>query len=222
MNFIKKIAEKNFDGSVHLQLIRYGKGEYKSRAPISMAKTSKVKLKSSFEFANDFVLFASEFNVKFDGFIWSKDELSNLSGGEKKAGKWIYKVEDLDAAKVKEIAGKLYYLLLNCDGDVKLKIKKKLPKPGKDEGKIDDKFCQMEISSNYFDKVKSDFFWDVGACKKVKAVHDFIITGIEIPSELKDSKDFALVREKSKRVGKIVRRLYVDGVSSEKELLFEA
>lgn len=217
MNFIKKIADKNFDESVHLQLVRYGKGEYKSRAPISVAKTSKVKLKSSFEFANDFVLFACELDSKFEGFIWSKDEISSLEGGEKKSGKWIYEVKDLDSAKVKEIAEQVYYFLLNCDGDVKLRIKKKLPKPGKNEDKIDDKFCQMEIGAEWFDKVKSDFFWDVGNCKKAKAVHDFIITGIEIPAELKDSKDFALIREKSLRVGKLVRRVEVDGSSSEKE-----
>lgn len=216
MNFIKKIADKNFDESVHLQLVRYGKGEYKSRAPISMAKTSKVKLKSSFEFANDFVLFASEFDVKFDGFIWSRDEISGLSGGQKKAGKWIYEVKGLDSEKVKEIAEQAYYLLLNCDGDVKLKIKKKLPKPGKNEDKIDDKFCQMEIDEKYFDKVKADFFWDGGNFKKAKAVHDFIITGIEIPDELKSSKDFALIREKSLRVGKMIRRVDVDGSLSEK------
>lgn len=219
MNFIKKIADKNFDEAVHLQLIRYGKGEYKSRAPISIAKGSKVKLKSSFEFANDFVLFASDFNVKFDGFIWSKDEIEGLPGGEKKTGKWIYEVKDLDSGKVKEIADRAYYLLLNCDGDVKLKIKKKLPKPGKDEAKIDDKFCQMELESKYFDKIKDDFFWDAGNFKKAKAVHDFIITGIEIPDELKSSKDFALIREKSKRVGKMIRRVEVDG--SVKEESFE-
>ena len=222
MNFIKKIADKNFDESVHLQLIRYGKGEYKSRAPISVAKTSKVKLKSSFEFANDFVLFAAEFDVKFDGFIWSKDEIENLNGGEKKSGKWIYEVRDLDSAKVKEISEQAYYLLLNCDGDVKLRIKKKLPKPGKDGGKIDDKFCQMEIDSSQFEKVLSDFFWDAGNCKKAKAVHDFIITGIEVPSDLKDSKDFALVREKAKRVGKIVRKAVIDGAEKTEELEFEA
>lgn len=218
MNFIKKIADKNFDESVHLQLVRYGKGEYKSRAPISIAKTSKVKLKSSFEFANDFVLFACEFDSKFDGFIWSKDEISGLAGGEKKSGKWIYEVKNLDSAKVKEIAEQVYYFLLNCDGDVKLRIKKKLPKPGKNEDKIDDKFCQMEMGLEEFEKVKSDFFWDIsGSCKKAKAVHDFIITGIEIPTDLKDSKDFALIREKSLRVGKIVRRIEVDGNSKSEE-----
>lgn len=219
MNFIKKIADKNFDESVHLQLIRYGRGEYKSRAPISIAKGSKVKLKSSFEFANDFVLFAAEIGAKFEGFILSKDEISGLNGGEKKTGKWIYEVKDLNSEKVKEIAEQAYYLLLNCDGEVKLKIKKKLPKPGKDEGKIDDKFCQMEIDEKYFDKAKNNFFWDAGNFKKAKAVHDFMITGIEIPAELKSSKDFALVREKALRIGKIVRRLEID--SSKKEEIFE-
>ena len=80
----------------------------------------------------------------------------------------------------------------------------------------------MEIGSDYFEKVKSDFFWDVGDCKKVKAVHDFIITEIKIPDELKDSKNFALVREKALRVGKIVRKVMVDGNEVVSEIGFEA
>lgn len=223
MNFIKKIFDGNIDEGVHLQLIRYGKGEYKGRAPISIAKTSKVKLKAGFEFANDFVLFASEFGVKFEGFIWSKDEIEGLDfPGQKKTGKWIYEVKDLDSKKVKEIAEQAYYLLLNCDGEIKLKIKKKLPKPGKDESKIDDKFCQMEIGLDSFEKAKSNFFWDVENCKKAKAVHDFIINSIEVPKELKDSQDFALIREKSLRVGKLIRRIEVDGKEMKTEKEFSA
>lgn len=224
MNFIKKISDKNFDESVHQQLIRYGKGEYRGRAPISVAKTSKLKLKSGFEFVNDFVLFASNFDVKFDGFIWGKDEIGGLENegikGAKKTGKWVYEVKDLEASKVKKIFDEAYYLLLNCKSDeITLKSKKKLPKPGKDEHKIDDKFCQMELDAKYFDVAKKDFFWDLPDFKKAKAAHNFLIEGIEIPSELKDSKDFALVRERSRRVGKVVRKITVDG--SEKEEVFE-
>ena len=222
MNFIKKIVDKNFDDSVHAQLTRFGKGEYKGRAPISLTKTSKTKLKSGFEFVNDFVLFASDFDVKFNGFIWSKNEIEGLSGA-KKAGKWVYEVENLESSKIKEIFDEVYYLLLNCDGEeIKLKIKKKLPKPGKSEKKIDDKFCQIELDKKYFDKAKEEFFWDVGNCKKAKATHTFLIEDIGVPEDLKKSDDFALVREKSKRVGKVIRNSEIDGKEIKKEYEFSA
>ena len=58
--------------------------------------------------------------------------------------------------------------------------------------------------------------------KKAVIVHDFIITGIEVPAELKTSEDFALVREKSKRIGKILRKADIDEVKSQKELELRA
>ena len=232
MNFIKKIADKNFDDSVHMLLIRYGKGEYKSRAPISIAKTTKVKLKSSFEFANDLILFAAELgNCEASGIVLSKKDISSVmsknkieGNSETKRGGLFFQnnvdKQELTKEQIIELAKESYFMLLDVEGKgFKIKMKKKLPKPGKDEDKIDDKFCQMELDGEYFEKVKSDFFWDVGNFKKAKAVHDFIVTGIEIPSALKNSKDFALIREKSLRVGKVVRRLDIDG--SKKEEIFE-
>lgn len=221
MNFIKKIFQGEIDDSVHMQLMRFGKGNYKGRAPISLHKTKKVKIKGGFEFANDFVLFASEMDIKFNGFIWSKKEIKGLSG-DKKAGKYIYEVEDLDSSRVKEIAKEAYYLLLNADNeDVKLKIKKKLPKPGKSEEKIDDKFCQLEIGIEHFDKIKEDFFWDVGDCKKVKAKHEYQITDIIKPN-IEDSDDFAKIRELAKRKGKLIRTIECDGKEIKNEIEFEA
>ena len=52
--------------------------------------------------------------------------------------------------------------------------------------------------------------------------HDFFIDKIEVPQELKDSKDFALIREKSKRVGRILRKAVIDEKEFSKEFYFEA
>ncbi len=221
MNFIKKIFEGKIDDSVHQQLTRFGKGNYKGRAPIIIHKTKKVKLKGGFEFANDFVLLAAEMDVKFSGFIWSKEEISGLNG-QKKAGKYVYEVNDLESSKVKEIAEEVYYFLLNVDGEgIKLKIKKKLPKPGKKEDKIDDKFCQLEVDEKYFSKIKEDFFWDIGDCKKAKAVHEYDIKDI-IKPEIGDSEDFAKMRELAKRKGKLIRTIDCDGKEIKNEVDFEA
>ena len=222
MNFIYKIFHDKTDDSVHRQFIRFGKGEYGRRALLGLWKTaSNVKIKSSFEFANDFVVFVAGLgNSSFDGNIWSKDEISGLNG-QKKAGKWVYEVKGMESNKIREIAGQVYYFLLNADGQgVKLRIKSKLPKPGKGENKIDDKFCQLEIDEKYYKQVKEDFFWDVPECKKAAVEHRFVITEIVLPKT--NEKDFAKLREMAKRKGKIVRIAHIDGRELRTEKNFEA
>jgi hypothetical protein len=222
MNFIKKLFQSNSDESVHRQFIRFGKGEYGRRALLSLRKTAgSVKLKSSFEFANDFVLFVSDLEkVSFNGNIWSKEEIPGLKG-DKKSGKWVYEVEGFTSNQVKETANLAYFFLLNGEGSgIKLKIKAKLPKPGKGEDKIDDKFCQMEIDEKYYGKAKEDFFWDLPDGKKMSVEHRFVINEIVLPKT--SEKDYALLREMSKRKGKIIRTADVDGKEIKKELSFEA
>ena len=227
MNFVKKIfqgGDEAKDESVHKQFIRFGKGNYGRRAIIGFWKTKNLKIKSSFEFANDFVLFIARLEnsskVVFEGIILSKDEIQDLKG-EKKSGKWVHNVKNFTSSQVREIADKAYYFLLNADGEgVKLRIKGKLPKPGKSENKIDDKFCQLELDEKYYKAVKEDFFWDLPECKKASVEHKFIITEIVMPKT--KEKDFAKIREMAKRKGRIIRIANIDGndVKSEKE--FEA
>jgi len=227
MNFIKKIFQSKDgvgDESSHKQFIRFGKGDYGRRALISLWKTGKVKISSSFEYANDFVLFVSGLEgsgkVVFSGNIWSKDEIPGLKG-VKKAGKWIHEVKDLTSAEINQIADKVYYFLLNAEGDgIKLKIKSKLPKPGKAEDKIDDKFCQLELDEKYYKVAKEDFFWDIPDCKKASVGHKYIITEIVMPKT--SEKDFAKIREMAKRKGKIIRTTIVDGKETKTEKAFEA
>lgn len=218
MNFIKKIFLGEDDDSVHRQFTRFGKGAYGGRAALSLWRTKKLKIKSGFEFVNDFVLFVAGLgNVKFSGSIRSKDEIEFLSG-KKKSGKWVYEVSDFSSDRIKEIADKVYYFLLNGEGEgIKLKIKGKLPKPGKSEKKIDDKFCQMELDEKYYNAVKEDFFWDLPEGKKISVNHTFLIDEIVMPKT--DEKDFARIREMAKRKGKIIRNSVVDGkeIKSEKE-----
>ena len=221
MNFIKKVFEGVKDDFVHNQFVRFGKGEYGGRAVLSLWKTKKIKVKSSFEYANDFVLFVANLeNLNFKGFIWSKNEIEGLSG-EKKAGKYIYEVSNFTSEQVKEFSEKAYYFLLNCDAEeIKLKIKKKLPKPGKGEGKVDDKFCQLELDEKYYSKFKEDFFWDVPEGKKIEIAHKFVITEIVMPKT--EEKDFAKIREMALRKGKIIREGEIDGKEYKKEFDLEA
>ncbi len=220
MNFIKKIFMGKTEDDAHRQFIRFGKGEYNRRALLGLWRTKNVKIKGSFEYANDFTLFvASLGEAKFEGNIWSKEEISGLSG-KKKEGKIIYEVKDMPSSQVKKIANQVYCFLLNADGPgLKLRIKPKLPKPGKGEDKIDDKFCQMEIDEKYYNQAKEDFFWDLPDCKKASVEHRFIITDIVMP---KGETDYAKIREMAKRKGKIIRTANVDGKEMKTEKPFEA
>jgi hypothetical protein len=234
MTFIKKIIDGNVDDSVHKQFTRFGKGVYGGRAPIGLWKTKKVKLNSGFEYCNDFVEFASDLtDMKFKGIILSKDEIPEMNDIEnlgssassklkRKGGKYVYEVNDLSSAQVNEIKDQVYCFLLDGEGEgVMVKMKKKLPKPGKSEKKIDDKFCKMELDEKYLIKAKDYFFWDVqGDVKKIKAKHEYQIEEIVMPSG--EEKDFAKVREMAQRKGKIVRKLDVDSKESEKVFEFTA
>ncbi|MEK6840607.1 MAG: hypothetical protein AABX79_01510 [Nanoarchaeota archaeon] len=219
MNFIKKIFLKKADESVHNQFIRFGKGEYRRRAILSLWKTGSIKIKSSFEFANDLVLFAAGLgNISFNGSIWGREQIPGMQE-TKKGKKIVYNAINLTGSKIKEIAPMVYYFLLNADGPgIKLKIKGKLPKPGKGEDKIDEKFCQLEIDEKYYQAVKEDFFWDIPECKKASIEHTFAIKDIVMP---KGETDYAKIREMAKRKGKIIRIANVDGSETRKEIEFE-
>ncbi|PIO08786.1 hypothetical protein COU59_00005 [Candidatus Pacearchaeota archaeon CG10_big_fil_rev_8_21_14_0_10_34_12] len=220
MNFIKKIFVGNVDGKTHNQLIRFGKGEYGKRALLGMWKTKSIKIRGSFEFASDFALFAAELGkVSFNGTIISREGIEGLKG-KKKEGKYVYEVIDFTSEDVKRISEEVYCFLLNGEGEgIKLKTKAKLPKPGKSEGKVDDKFCQLEVDDMFYQKVKEEFFWDIPDGKKISVKHKFMIKEI-IPPQ--GEKDFAKIRELAKRKGNIIRNSVVDGKDFSTEKEFEA
>ena len=218
--FIKNIFQGSVDEEAHRQFVRFGKGNYAGRAVLSLHKTKKIKLKGSFEYANDFVNLVSELeNVKFSGVVLSKEKLG-LGNEKKKSGIYSYEVE-IDSEKVKELKNKVYYFLLDADSEnIKLIIRKKLPKPGKvGKKKVDDSFCEIEADLKYYPVLKEAFFWDVPDCKKCKVSHEYEITDLIYPE---GEKDFEKIRLMTKRKGKIIRRLEVDGGGRVGEKEFEA
>lgn len=226
--FIKKIFVGKIDKEVHEKFVRFGRGSYERRALISLDKTSnKVKVKGSFEYANDFVsLVASLIDVKFSGIILSKERLG-IENVKKKGGLYSYEV-GVDSGKINELKNRVFYFLLNTETpEIKLKIKKKIPKPGKSGGgKVDDKFCVLEADLKFLSEVKEMFFWDVPDCKKVKAEHTYVVRDLIMPEPqelkipdgcqnskriLKGEKDFEMIRLETKRKGRIIRKLNIDG-----------
>jgi len=270
MNFVKKIFEDNIDSEVHQQFIRFGKGDYKGRFRLGFWKTKKIKIKTSFEFANDLVLLCSRFgDCKVSGMVLSKKNISdlmnenNIEGNSetKKGGLYyqndiseqelkreqlielekesystlldiegnseakkggLYYQNDISEQELKreqliELEKESYSTLLDIEGNgFKLKVKKKLPKPGKSEEKIDDRFCVLETDEKFYSEIKKDLFWDMPESKKIDIRHEVIIDEIVMPE---GEKDFSKIRELAKRKGKIIRKAEIDGkeVLSEKE-----
>jgi len=232
MNSIKKIVNRKVDEEVHKQFIRFGKGEYKGRFLLSLRKAKKIKVKTSFEFVNDLIVLCSEFgDCKISGVVLSKKNILDIISQNKIKGNsetkkgGLYYQNKIDIQEVKkeqliELEKASYFALLDIEGEgFKLKIKNKLPKPGKSEGKIDDKFCQLEAEEKYYPQIKEDFFWDLPEAKKVSISHTIIVNNIIMPE---GEKDYSKLREMAKRKGKIIRKSKVDDQETSKEIDFEA
>jgi hypothetical protein len=216
MDFVNNILNKKVGEREHSQFVRFGRGKYDGRAALNLWRTEKIKLGGSFEYAVDFVLLAAELNAKFSGIIMSKEDFFK---GKKKAGLFVAEVSDIEASKIQEIKDKVYCMLLDATGNgLQLKMKKKLPKPGKSgDLKIDDKFCQLEADMKFWQQIKE--YFNLPEAKKVKIKHSFIIEDIILP---KGETSPELMRMNARRKGKIERISDIDGQEARQSYDFEA
>ncbi len=202
---MKKVMEQRRDEDSHRYFTRFGKGNYNRRFILTLTKSKKIKLKGSFELASDFARFAEENGVTlFSGKVLSKTAVPGKSG-KKKAGVLVYEIQN---EKMTDYPGAYSYLLDAESAGIILKSKKALPKPGKNEEKIDDGFCILEVEERLFPALKAAFLWDVPDCKKAVIEHDLHITDVELP---KGEKDPVKIRENALRKGKVIRRMTLDG-----------
>lgn len=213
--FIKEIFEKGSSEKAHQYFVRYGKGSYKRRFLISFNKGKKIKVRASFELANSFVEFVKKNkDIKFSGKIITKEKIPGEKG-RKKSGSFVYEISE---SSLENFENPYFYLLDANSEDIVLKIKKKLPKPGKAAKKIDDKFCMLDLDEKYWQALKETFFWDLSDnVKKAKIEHELIISDIIMP---KGENDPIKMRELAKRKGKIIRRIIIDGEEEMKEKEF--
>lgn len=215
-SFLKRTIEGRGDAETHKYFLRFGKGNYGKRFLFKLDVGKRIKIRTSFELANDLVAFVRELKpLSFTGKILTKDKIAGKDG-RKKAGVFVYEVTNEPI----ESFGNVYYTLLDTDDtDIVLKIKKSLPKPGKNEEKIDDTFCSLDIDVKYLPQVRQTFFWDVLDGKKVLIEHELQIQDILFPA---GEKDPVKIRELAKRKGTMVRKMTVDGVVTEKKYDMEA
>ncbi|MBI2672508.1 hypothetical protein HYX16_06250 [Candidatus Woesearchaeota archaeon] len=232
MNFIKKIFEGKTDNLVHKQFKRFGKGVYENRAVVEVKKSkSSVKVKTSFEFAEDFARFLANTvkdKAKVSGGIITKKDIRkelNFDVQMKQfAGVKTFLIDnEIDKDSLNNIFNKfsdaLFLLSFATDyGTLKVKVKSpKAAKPGKDnEVKAD--FCTFTAKDLNFIK---EFAFDVNEnFSELKINHTFTINELIVSD--KDMDNPAMARENALRKGKIKRMLNIDGKIIEKEINFEA
>lgn len=232
MNFIKKLFENKIDEDVHRQFKRFGKGTYENRALVDMTVSNNIKIKTSFEFTNEFVRLlvnTIKDKVHITGGIITTKDLKN---------------EGLDFVNVKQFAGVKTYQV-DCEiskdsllhlldsypdavfclsfstsyGSLKTKVKTpKSSKPGKDEEKIKIDYCtfvtkDLDFKKEFAFDIKEDF-------KKFLARHTITIEGLVVPKQYEN--DPVSARIYAKRKGKIIRTLEFDNKKAVKEIDFEA
>lgn len=238
-SFIKKIFDGKTDEFVHLQFQKFSRGEFRDRALIKVKESGgKFTIDTTSEYARELARAIGEKlgnnKTQVTGALISALDIQGFKYEERKMAMGVRKYMINREMTGKEIVDlcdnftKAFIALSFKVGDDELKIKDKSPKSAKGAGsakkedadlKID--FCKLKTTDRrlveglVFDKEA------IGA-KKLEVKHNFIITEIVIPQELKNEKDFAIIREKSLRKGKIIRELDIDGKKVKKEIEFAA
>jgi hypothetical protein len=234
MNFIEKIFLNKTDNLVHLQFQKFSRGIFDNRALINAKKTgSKYTIFMGPEFANELVrevakkLGDNKTNVT-GGIISTIDLTGKVEFSNKKQFQGVknYSIDkEMNGNEIIKLIDefpKAFFALSFKTKDTELKIKAKAPKSGKPKSKDESPkadFCKLITTDEDLGK---GFVFEKQNFKKADITHTFVIESIEIPEALKKSEDFLLIREESKRKGKIIRNAEIDGEKIKKEVNFEA
>ncbi len=233
MNFIKKIFQDAVDGETHHQFKKYSKGIFEDKALVEIKKGKQgVTVKTSAEFANEFVVFLagkSSGSIHVTGSIITSKDLRGELGIDIKDYKQFMGVKnisidaDLEGKKlvdlIKQFPDALFLLSFSNEYG-SLKCKTKAPKSGKSstkekEPKAD--FCTFTTSDKDFIK---EFAFDIDEhFSRAFIKHVYIIHELVVPEQYKN--DFEKARVLAQRKGKIKRIIDLDGrlIEREKDLL---
>ncbi|MGV8142568.1 MAG: hypothetical protein ACP5NS_02935 [Candidatus Pacearchaeota archaeon] len=220
--FIHKLHKGSVDSLAHLQFEKYSRGNFTDKA-IVQGKHSKdaYSFVTTSEYASDFIrACAEELGAKSTAVTGVVISTKPLPPTIKHNG-----ISQFMGVKKYDISGNFsgHEIIQICDAvprafvaltfstpSSELKIKPKAPKSAKpssptEEGpKVD--FCKLKTTNPHFAK---RLFFEVDDFKTAEARHTFEITDIEVP---KNEPDPVQMREKAIRIGKVVRKLTVDGV----------
>ena len=232
---IKKIFDKIFDEEVHVDFLKFGRGEYKDKYLIECKKQAKNwSLKTGPEFVNYLVKKSLE-NLngaeEIKGIIVSTMDLSEevdfeiVKKGNFQGIRKLTINTSIEPSKILELMEKypkVFFALSFKGEDFVLKVKAKAPKSGKpgkeseDGPKVD--FCSLKTNDESLIK---EILFGVGDFKEAKINHTIKIDGIIYPEDMEDLKP-AEIRAKSKKKGIILRKAIVDGKETITEAEFTA
>ena len=246
-HFITRIIQNNINEYVHLIFNRYGRGTFPGPVLKLVFQTNKISINSSFMYQNFTGAFLAYFLPDGDKFkvtgniVSSQDLTSQLSeiipSVSMKKTKNLYKAiiqMEMLSENIRDLyslLGEKCYLLVSIKplkGSIpRLQTKKSIPKLTEQIVELKPDFCKAYLQSNkeilevfvkealpdFQDKIDIPF-------KNLNLKNEFVISNIILPENWKSmpSKE---VRLKSKRKGKIVRILSVDGktLKTEREFL---
>lgn len=232
MNFIKKIVDKDFDDSVHLQFQKFSKGTFKNRAVFKVKKNkNKFTISTTGEFINEFVRvmamkLGSEKTQMTGAVIATSDLTGKLDFKEKKQFQGVKRylidteMSGDDTIKLLDEFPKSICALSFSVGTDKLKIKPKAPKmgvPGKNGELPKTNACKLITTDA---SIGESFLFEKKDFKSAEVNHTFFIEKVVMPDT--DEEDFAKIRELAKKQGKIIRYTKIDDVETETEYEFIA
>jgi len=227
---MKKIFEGNFDEEVHSDFLKFGRGEYKNRYLLEGKKQkSGWAIKTGSEYVNFLVrkcLGKAQGHLFVSGVIISTMDLtSEMSFQIKKKSNFQgvrkFQVEaEINPEEILSLMNKYprVFFALSFKGDgFELKVKAKAPKSGKpgkesEEGPKAD-FCSIKTDDR---EIVEELFFDFPDFNEISVDHLIKIEEIVYPKNMKDLRPEE-IREQSKRKGKIIRKLCVDGKEEVKE-----
>jgi len=233
MNFIKEIFDEKKSENCHAQFQKFSKGIFNDKASIKV-KCSKdsFTILTTYEFTNDLVKEVAEKlgnkKTKVEGAIISTLNLDNeieFKSKKQFMGVKQYQIEkEMSGEEILELLNKMPKVLFALSfsfEDNLLKIKAKAPKSAKPKNKEEKPkpdFCKLVTKNK---KLIEEFVFEKSSFKEAEISHDFIIEDIIIPKELENEKDFSIIREKSLRKGKIIRKALIDDkeIKTEKEFI---
>lgn len=232
---MKKIFNGNIDEEVHVNFLKYGRGEYENKFMLEGKKqASKWAIKTSAEYSNILVkksldnltgltkmkgVIVSTLDIK-DEIPCTVDKVSNFQGVKKN----VINTE-VDPKELQEFMEKYpkAFCALTFSGDnFDLKIKPKAPtsgKPGKEneEGPSVD-FCSLKTTNQ---EIIDELFFGATDFKIIKITHTISVTDIVYPKNMSELKPTE-IREQAKRKGTVKRIVTKDGETTTAQAEFIA
>ena len=236
-HFITRIIQNDVDELTHLIFSRYGRGTFPGPALQLKTQKNKITINASFLYEDFIGAFLAYFlpsgeQFKLTGNIFSYRDLSSalssiISSVSMKKSKNLYKATlqlELPSEKIKKLysllGGKCYILvsIKPVQGTLpKLQIKKSIPKLTDQIVELKTDFCKATLPNNeeilkvFIEEALPDFQEKIKmSFKSLDLKNQLVVTDIILPENWR-SMPSREVRLKSKRKGKIVRTLTVDG-----------